>query len=66
MELERKRSTMEAHIAVLKAEFAVQEIAAQRLLAQEKIATHQWASDVAAMALMRKADKPAMPKEGGI
>ena len=66
VELERKRSTMEAHIAVLKAEFAVQEIAAQRLLAQEKIATHQLASDVAAMALMRKADKPAMPKEGGI
>jgi circadian clock protein KaiC len=66
VELERKRSTMEAHIAVLKAEFAVQEIAAERLLAQEKIAAHRLASDVAAMALMRKADKPHMPKEGGM
>jgi len=66
VELERKRSTMEAHIAVLKAEFAVQEIAAERLLAQEKIATRRLASDVAAMALMRKADKPEMTKEGGI
>lgn len=66
VELERKRSTMEAHIAVLKAEFEVQKIATERLLAHEKIANHRLASDVAAMALMRKADKPERPKEGGI
>jgi circadian clock protein KaiC len=65
IELERKRTTLEARIAVLQAEFAVQEIASLKIIGQEKAEKVQLAQERVEMGLSRKADvKPHKQKAG--
>ena len=56
IELERKRTTLEAQIGVLRAEFAVEEIASLKIVAQEKLEKTQLAQGRVDMGLSRKAD----------
>ena len=56
IELERKRTTLEAQIAVLQAEFSVQEIASLKIIGQEKAQKMQLAQERVDMGLSRKAD----------
>jgi circadian clock protein KaiC len=54
--LERKRTTLEAQIAALRAEFAVQEIASVRMIGQELAEDTQLAQERVDMGLSRQAD----------
>jgi circadian clock protein KaiC len=56
IELERKRTTLDAHIAVLRAEFAVEEIASMKVIGQESLERTQLLRDRVDMALIRNAD----------
>jgi circadian clock protein KaiC len=56
LELERKRTVLEAQIAALLAEFAVQEIASKKIIGQEKAQEAQLAQERTDMGLSRKAD----------
>jgi len=56
LELERKRTMLEAQIAALQAEFAVQEIASKKIIGQEKAQEAQLAQERSDMGLSRKAD----------
>lgn len=56
VELERKRTTLEAQIGVLRAEFAVQEIASLKVIGQEKAEKVQLAQGRVDMGLSRQAD----------
>ncbi len=75
IELERKRTTLEAQIAMLRAEFAVQEVASSKIIGQEKAEKAQLAQGRVDMGLSRDADaipdrlkpdrsKPGKPKPG--
>ncbi|MDD8025845.1 MAG: circadian clock protein KaiC [Acidobacteriota bacterium] len=56
IELERKRTTLEAKIAVMRAEFAMEEIASVKIIGQEKAEKTQLLHDRADMGLSRQAD----------
>ena len=56
IELERKRTTLEAQIEVMRAEFAVQEIASIKLIGQEKAEQAQLAQGRLDMGLSRQVD----------
>lgn len=56
IELERKRTTLEAQIVALRAEFAVEEIASQVIIGQEKAENALWAQERMDLGLSRKAD----------
>jgi len=56
IELERKRTTLDAQIAVLRAEFAVQEIASMKIIGQETAEKAQLAQGRKDMGLIRQAD----------
>ena len=56
LELERKRTVLEAQIAALRAEFAVQEIASMKIIGQEQAQEAQLAQERTDMGLSRKAD----------
>lgn len=65
IELERKRTTLDAQIAMLRAEFAVQEVASLKIIGQEKAEKAQLAQGRVDMGLSRKVDaKPNIPKGG--
>jgi len=65
IELERKRTTLEAQIIAMRAEFAVQEIASIKIVGQEKAQEAQLVQERAEMGLSRKADlKPSKQKKG--
>ncbi|MEO6975716.1 MAG: hypothetical protein ABI144_07545, partial [Gallionella sp.] len=60
--LERKRTTLEAQIAMLHAEFAVQEVASMKVIGQENAEKAQLAQGRVDMGLSRNADaKPGKP-----
>jgi circadian clock protein KaiC len=56
IELERKRTTLEAQIAMLRAEFAVQEVASLKIIGQETAEKAQLAQGRVDMGLSRKVD----------
>jgi circadian clock protein KaiC len=56
IELERKRTTLEAQVLALRAEFAVQEIASMKIIGQEQAEDAQLAQERTDMGLSRKAD----------
>jgi circadian clock protein KaiC len=56
IELERKRTTLEAQVAMLRAEFAVQEIASLKIIGQETAEKAQLAQDRVDMGVSRKVD----------
>jgi len=56
LELERKRAVLDAQIAAMHAEFAVQEIASMKIIGQEKAQEAQLAQERTQMGLSRKAD----------
>jgi circadian clock protein KaiC len=56
VELEHKRTTLEAQVALLRAEFAAEEAASLKLVGREKLVTAQLVHDSQAMGLSRKAD----------
>jgi circadian clock protein KaiC len=64
IELERKRTTLEAQIVALRAEFAVQEIASQVIIGQERAEKAQLLQERTDMGLNRRADV-AGKKNGG-
>jgi len=65
IELERKRTTLEAQIIAMRAEFAVQEIASIKIVGQEKAQEAQLVQERAEMGVSRKADlKPSKQKKG--
>jgi circadian clock protein KaiC len=57
LELERKRTVLDAQIAALRAEFAVQEIASIKIIGQEQAQEAQLVKERADMGRSRKADK---------
>lgn len=63
IELERKRTTLEAQIAVLRAEFSVEEIASQKIIGAEKAEELQLVQGRIAMGQSRQAD--AKTHKGG-
>ena len=65
VELERKHTTLEAQIAVLRAEFSVQEIASLKIIGQEKAEKAQLAQERVDMGLIRKADVTANKQKRG-
>jgi circadian clock protein KaiC len=65
IELEGKRTTLEAHIIALRAEFAVQEIASQVIVGQERAETAQLLQERTDMGLNRRADVTKVRKNGG-
>ena len=65
IELERKRTTLEAQIAMLRAEFAVQEIASSKIIGQEKAEKAQLAQGRVDMGLSRKVDAKPNKQGGG-
>src|SRR6185503_2140285 len=65
IELERKRTTLEAQVVALRAEFAVQEIASQVIIGQEQAEAAQLAQERTNMGLSRKADVATSNKNGG-
>ncbi len=65
IELERKRTTLEAQIAVLRAEFAVQEIASLKIIGQEKAQKAQLAQGRVDMGISRKVDAKPNKRKGG-
>ena len=64
LELERKRTVLEAQIAALQAEFAVQEIASKKIIGQEKAQEAQLAQERTDMGLSRKADVKSNNNKG--
>jgi circadian clock protein KaiC len=64
LELERKRAVLDAQIAAMHAEFAVQEIASIKLIGQEKAQEAQLAQERTQMGLSRKADVKSKNKKG--
>jgi hypothetical protein len=61
--MERKRTTLEAQIAMLRAEFAVQEVASLKIIGQETAEKAQLAQGRVDMGLSRKVDaKPGKRK----
>lgn len=63
IELERKRTTLEAQIEVMRAEFAVEEIASIKIIGQEKAEKAQLAQGRLDMGLSRQVDAPANRKK---
>jgi circadian clock protein KaiC len=64
IELENKRTALEAQIAMLRAEFAVQEVASSKIIGQEKAEKVQLAQGRVDMGLSRKVDeKPKQRNE---
>jgi circadian clock protein KaiC len=63
-ELERKRKVVEAHIAVLRAEFEVEELAAKKILKQEEAETTQIAQEKDDMKESRMVDVNQDKKKG--
>jgi circadian clock protein KaiC len=63
LELERKRTVLEAQIAGLRAEFAVQEIASLKIIGQEQAQEAQLAQERTDMGLIRKADAKSSGKK---
>jgi circadian clock protein KaiC len=64
LELERKRAVLDAQIAAMHAEFAVQEIASMKLIGQEKAQEAQLAQERTEMGLSRKADVKSNNRKG--
>jgi circadian clock protein KaiC len=64
LELERKRTVLEAQIAALQAEFAVQEIASKKIIGQEKAQEAQLAQERTDMGLSRMADVKSNKHKG--
>jgi circadian clock protein KaiC len=64
LELERKRNVLEAQIAALRAEFAVEEIASMKIIGQEQAQEAQLAQERTDMGLSRKADVKSNIKKG--
>jgi circadian clock protein KaiC len=64
LELERKRTVLEAQVVALRAEFAVQEIASMKIIGQEKAEDVQLAQERTDMGLSRKADKTPYKRKG--
>jgi circadian clock protein KaiC len=64
LELERKRTVLEAQIAALRAEFAVQEIASIKIIGQEQAQEAQLAQERTDMGLSRKADVATNKQQG--
>jgi circadian clock protein KaiC len=64
LELERKRAVLDAQIAAMHAEFAVQEIASMKLIGQEKAQEAQLAQERTQMGLSRKADVKSNNRKG--
>jgi len=64
LELERKRTVLEAQIAALRAEFAVQEIASIKIIGQEQAQEAQLAQERTDMGLSRKADATSNKQKG--
>jgi circadian clock protein KaiC len=64
LELERKRNVLEAQIAALRAEFAVEEIASMKIIGQEQAQEAQLAQERTDMGLSRKADVKLSSKKG--
>lgn len=65
IELERKRTTLDAQIAMLRAEFAVQEVASSKIIGQEKAEKAQLAQGRVDMGLSRKSDAKPNKQKGG-
>ncbi len=65
IELERKRTTLEAQIAMLRAEFAVQEVASLKIIGQETAEEAQLAQGRLDMGLSRKVDAKPNKQKGG-
>ena len=65
IELEGKRTTLEAQITALRAEFAVQEIASQVIIGQERAEKAQLLQERTDMGLNRRADVTKVRKNGG-
>lgn len=65
-ELERKRTVLEAHIAVLRAEFEVEELAAMKVLKQEEAETTQIAEEKNDMRRSRTADTKQYKPKGDL
>jgi circadian clock protein KaiC len=66
IELERKRTTLEAQVVALRAEFAVQEIASMKIIGQEQAEDAQLARERTDMGLSRKADVTTTRKTGDL
>jgi circadian clock protein KaiC len=64
LELERKRNVLEAKIAALRAEFAVQEIDSKTIIGQEQAQEAQLAQERTDMGLSRKADATTNKQKG--
>lgn len=64
IELERKRTTLEAQVLALRAEFAVQEIASMKIIGQEQAEDAQLARERTDMGLSRKADVTPYKRKG--
>ncbi|MBC7877070.1 MAG: circadian clock protein KaiC [Anaerolineales bacterium] len=64
IELERKRTTLEAQVVALRAEFAVQEIASKVIIGQEQAEEAQLVQERVDMGLSRKADTTPNKKNG--
>jgi circadian clock protein KaiC len=64
LELERKRTVLEAQIAALRAEFAVQEIASIKIIGQEQAQEAQLAQERTDMGRSRKADVTSNKQKG--
>lgn len=65
IELERKRTTLEAQIVALRAEFAEQEIASMKIIGQEQAEDAQLAQERVDMGRSRKADTTPNRQNGG-
>jgi circadian clock protein KaiC len=65
IELERKRTTLEAQIAMLRAEFSVQEVASLKIIGQETAEEAQLAQGRVDMGLSRKVDAKPNKQKGG-
>jgi circadian clock protein KaiC len=64
LELERKRTVLDAQIAALRAEFAVQEIASMKIIGQEQAQEAQLMQERVDMGLSRKADAKTSKQKG--
>jgi circadian clock protein KaiC len=64
LELERKRTVLEAQITALRAEFAVEEVASMKIIGQERAQDAQLAQERTDMGLSRKADAKSSNKKG--
>jgi circadian clock protein KaiC len=64
IELESKRTTLEAQVSALRAEFAAEEIASQVIIGQERAETAQLLQERTDMGLNRRADVAKGKKNG--